>query len=175
MLEFVKTWHDNICTVSAQIPALNHPFDIVYMNPTHITVQMQTQYITVNCSTAQYSLSPCCAVLLCRPAVCCVQAEECLRLEEERVDNYLHASTKPKLLKQVRRHGWTGRMVAVTAPTQLSLNKALHNKQTLGPLDCLLFNGMFVVHTDKPWSHCMRVCCAGHRWRRRCRERMRTL
>lgn len=30
------------------------------------------------------------------------QAEECLRLEEERVDNYLHASTKPKLLKQVR-------------------------------------------------------------------------
>lgn len=30
-----------------------------------------------------------------------LKAEECLRLEEERVDNYLHASTKPKLLKQV--------------------------------------------------------------------------
>lgn len=30
-----------------------------------------------------------------------MQAEECLRLEEERVDNYLHASTKPKLLKEV--------------------------------------------------------------------------
>jgi hypothetical protein len=29
------------------------------------------------------------------------QAEECLRLEEERVDNYLHASTKAKLLNQV--------------------------------------------------------------------------
>jgi hypothetical protein len=38
----------------------------------------------------------CCVLLLC------VQAEECLRLEEERVDNYLHTSTKPKLLKQVR-------------------------------------------------------------------------
>lgn len=31
-----------------------------------------------------------------------LQAEDCLRLEEERVDNYLHPSTKPKLLKQVR-------------------------------------------------------------------------
>lgn len=29
------------------------------------------------------------------------QAEECLRLEEERVDHYLHAATKPKLLKEV--------------------------------------------------------------------------
>ena len=29
------------------------------------------------------------------------QAEECLRLEEERVGNYLHPSTKPKLLKEV--------------------------------------------------------------------------
>jgi uncharacterized protein YceH (UPF0502 family) len=29
------------------------------------------------------------------------QAEDCLRLEEERVDNYLHASTKPKLLREV--------------------------------------------------------------------------
>jgi hypothetical protein len=46
-------------------------------------------------------------LLLCRPACwCAVQAEECLRLEEERVDNYLHASTKPKLLKQVRRLAW---------------------------------------------------------------------
>ncbi|KAI8467553.1 MAG: Cullin [Monoraphidium minutum] len=30
-----------------------------------------------------------------------VKAEECLRLEEERVDHYLHAATKPKLLKEV--------------------------------------------------------------------------
>jgi hypothetical protein len=29
------------------------------------------------------------------------QAEDCLRLEEERVENYLHASTKPKLLREV--------------------------------------------------------------------------
>jgi hypothetical protein len=29
------------------------------------------------------------------------QAEECLRQEEERVDHYLHAATKPKLLKEV--------------------------------------------------------------------------
>lgn len=37
------------------------------------------------------------------PVLCLLlcQAEECLRLEEERVDNYLHTSTKPKLLKQV--------------------------------------------------------------------------
>lgn len=33
-----------------------------------------------------------------------------MRLEEERVDNYLHTSTKPKLLKQVRvkKGGWRG-------------------------------------------------------------------
>ena len=31
----------------------------------------------------------------------CLQAEECLRQEEERVGNYLHPSTKPKLLKEV--------------------------------------------------------------------------
>jgi len=31
-----------------------------------------------------------------------VKAEECLRLEEERVEHYLHAATKPKLLKEVR-------------------------------------------------------------------------
>ncbi|KAG2422447.1 hypothetical protein HXX76_016017 [Chlamydomonas incerta] len=30
-----------------------------------------------------------------------LKAEECLRLEEERVDNYLHASTRAKLLKEV--------------------------------------------------------------------------
>uniref|UniRef100_A0A383WLY6 Cullin family profile domain-containing protein n=1 Tax=Tetradesmus obliquus TaxID=3088 RepID=A0A383WLY6_TETOB len=30
-----------------------------------------------------------------------LKAEDCLRLEEERVDNYLHASTKPKLLREV--------------------------------------------------------------------------
>lgn len=30
-----------------------------------------------------------------------LQAESCLRLEEERVDSYLHASTKPKLLREV--------------------------------------------------------------------------
>jgi cullin 1 len=30
-----------------------------------------------------------------------LKAEECLRLEEERVENYLHSSTKPKLLKEV--------------------------------------------------------------------------
>ncbi|KAG2490035.1 hypothetical protein HYH03_011500 [Edaphochlamys debaryana] len=30
-----------------------------------------------------------------------LKAEECLRLEEERVENYLHASTKAKLLKEV--------------------------------------------------------------------------
>lgn len=30
-----------------------------------------------------------------------LKAEECLRLEEERVENYLHASTKSKLLKEV--------------------------------------------------------------------------
>lgn len=30
-----------------------------------------------------------------------LKAEECLRLEEERVDNYLHSSTKPKLLREV--------------------------------------------------------------------------
>lgn len=30
-----------------------------------------------------------------------IKAEECLRLEEERVDHYLHAATKPKLLKEV--------------------------------------------------------------------------
>eukprot|EP00877_Chromochloris_zofingiensis_P005717 jgi/Chrzof1/15146/Cz09g29020.t1 len=30
-----------------------------------------------------------------------LKAEDCLRLEEERVDNYLHSSTKPKLLKEV--------------------------------------------------------------------------
>ncbi|KAG2429454.1 hypothetical protein HYH02_014036 [Chlamydomonas schloesseri] len=30
-----------------------------------------------------------------------LKAEECLRLEEERVDNYLHASTRGKLLKEV--------------------------------------------------------------------------
>ncbi|GIL82204.1 hypothetical protein Vretifemale_11128 [Volvox reticuliferus] len=30
-----------------------------------------------------------------------LKAEECLRLEEERVENYLHVSTKPKLLKEV--------------------------------------------------------------------------
>ncbi len=29
------------------------------------------------------------------------KAEECLRLEEERVDNYLHQSSKAKLLGQV--------------------------------------------------------------------------
>lgn len=31
-----------------------------------------------------------------------LKAEECLRLEEERVDNYLHATTRNKLLKEVR-------------------------------------------------------------------------
>jgi cullin 1 len=30
-----------------------------------------------------------------------LQAEECLRLEEERVGHYLHPTTKPKLLKEV--------------------------------------------------------------------------
>jgi hypothetical protein len=30
-----------------------------------------------------------------------LQAEECLKQEEERVGNYLHPSTKPKLLKEV--------------------------------------------------------------------------
>lgn len=30
-----------------------------------------------------------------------VKAEECLRQEEERVQNYLHQSSKPKLLKRV--------------------------------------------------------------------------
>ncbi|GFR52348.1 hypothetical protein Agub_g14894 [Astrephomene gubernaculifera] len=30
-----------------------------------------------------------------------LKAEECLRLEEERVDTYLHASTRPKLLREV--------------------------------------------------------------------------
>lgn len=30
-----------------------------------------------------------------------IKAEECLRAEEERVDHYLHAATKPKLLKEV--------------------------------------------------------------------------
>jgi cullin 1 len=29
-----------------------------------------------------------------------VKAEDCLRLEEERVDNYLHADTRSKLLKE---------------------------------------------------------------------------
>jgi hypothetical protein len=29
------------------------------------------------------------------------QAEDCLRLEQERVVNHLHASTKPKLLHKV--------------------------------------------------------------------------
>jgi hypothetical protein len=31
-----------------------------------------------------------------------VKAEECLRAEEDRVQHYLHISTKPKLLEQVR-------------------------------------------------------------------------
>lgn len=31
-----------------------------------------------------------------------LKAEECLRQEEERVQHYLHISTKPKLLEQVR-------------------------------------------------------------------------
>lgn len=30
-----------------------------------------------------------------------LKAEECLKLEEERVENYLHSSTKPKLLREV--------------------------------------------------------------------------
>jgi hypothetical protein len=30
-----------------------------------------------------------------------VKAEDCLRDEEERVNSYLHVSTKPKLLKEV--------------------------------------------------------------------------
>eukprot|EP00879_Flechtneria_rotunda_P016569 GHRR01017338.1.p1 GENE.GHRR01017338.1~~GHRR01017338.1.p1 ORF type:complete len:536 (+),score=207.96 GHRR01017338.1:206-1813(+) len=41
---------------------------------------------------------------MCFSNLCCIfslQAEECLRLEEERVDNYLHPSTKLKLLKEV--------------------------------------------------------------------------
>lgn len=31
-----------------------------------------------------------------------VKAEECLRAEEDRVQHYLHISTKPKLLEQAR-------------------------------------------------------------------------
>lgn len=30
-----------------------------------------------------------------------LKAEECLRMEEERVDQYIHVATKPKLLKEV--------------------------------------------------------------------------
>ncbi len=37
-----------------------------------------------------------------RPMHACMhQAEQCLKEEEERVENYLHASTKAKLLKKV--------------------------------------------------------------------------
>lgn len=41
-------------------------------------------------------------MICCAPRVkTAIHLSCCYRLEEERVDNYLHSSTKPKLLKEV--------------------------------------------------------------------------
>ena len=71
-----------------------------------------------------------------------LKAEECLRQEEERVANYLHVDSKPKLLKEVRRPRMhTACLLFLLQPTHdllsfnvLSVRRTDHRRLPLQPM-----------------------------------------